>query len=104
MTELVLLYIPVPDQECGLSLARELVGAKLAACANLLAPGTSVYEWEGTLCESTEQFLLLKTTPEHADACQQQVLNSHPYNCPCVLRLPAHANPAFGEWVSEQLR
>ena len=103
--ELTLLYIPVPDEETGRTLAREAVEAKLAACANLLPPGQSLYPWEGEFCSEIERVLLLKTLPEKADALSAQVEAAHPYSCPCVLRLPGViANRAYFEWVRECLK
>lgn len=98
---LQLFYIPVPPGGTGLALARGAVEKKLAACGNLLPGVTSVYEWEGKMCEDREEVLILKTTPERADALEAWLLKAHPYETPCVLRLPpATANPGFVSWAS----
>ncbi|MCC5848404.1 MAG: divalent-cation tolerance protein CutA [Verrucomicrobia bacterium] len=100
MNDVQLFYIPVPDTSTGKKLARSALSAKLAACANLLPAGTSLYEWKGELCEASEQVLLLKTLPAKADALEALMLSEHPYDCPCVLRLaPAQANDAFFQWM-----
>ena len=101
MNDVQLLYIPVPDIRVGKKLAQSALAAKLAACANLFPPGLSLYEWKGELCEASEQVLLLKTLPGKADDLEAMVLAEHPYDCPCVLRLPpAQANEAFFQWLS----
>src|SRR5687768_16619039 len=41
------------------NLARELVGLKLAACANVLAPATSFYRWEGRDEQASEYPVLI---------------------------------------------
>ncbi len=43
-----LVYMTFPDREAALGVARHLVEARLAACANLLPAMTAVYRWEGT--------------------------------------------------------
>jgi len=48
-SEFVFLYSTFPDQESALKVAQTLVSRKLAACVNLSAPMTSVYEWQGTI-------------------------------------------------------
>jgi len=100
---LVILYIPVPDEETGRRLAREAVKNSLAACANLLGAVESVYEWQGALCQEQERILLLKTTEGKAEEAMRQMEALHPYDCPCVLRLGADANAAFADWVKETL-
>ncbi|HOX52520.1 MAG TPA: divalent-cation tolerance protein CutA [Fibrobacteria bacterium] len=66
MTEVRLVYIPVPDEACGREIGRRLVERGLAACANILPRMTSIYRWEGKLEEDRESLLLAKTTAEAA--------------------------------------
>lgn len=95
-----MIYITAPDRQAALSLARILVGERLAACANVLDGATSVYWWEGRLCEESEAVLVAKTTADKLDALIARVREAHPYACPCVVALPiAAGNPAYLEWV-----
>jgi len=41
-------YVTAPDLETARSIARAVVGRRLAACANLW-PIESMYRWKGTL-------------------------------------------------------
>jgi periplasmic divalent cation tolerance protein len=52
----------LPDSGSAFNLARELVSLRLAACANVLAPVTSFYRWEGRDEEATEYPVLIKST------------------------------------------
>ena len=97
---LILFYIPVPSQEVGRELAAKAVSSSQAACANLLGPLHSLYEWEGEVREETEWLLLLKTAPERAEALSSDLEEWHPYECPAILRLDAESNPAFAAWVA----
>jgi periplasmic divalent cation tolerance protein len=101
--EIALVYVTVPSQEVGLELGRELVLERWVACANLLGPVTSVYEWEGKLEEATEWTLLLKTRPESVSAVIDEVARRHPYQCPAIFALSSHGClPRFADWVSTQ--
>lgn len=100
---LQMLYVPVPDAQTGEALAEEAVTKKLAACGNLHGPIQSFYEWEGAFCKEQEWVLILKTTAEKAEACSQMVEEAHPYDCPCVTRLPVTANAAFAKWVTDSV-
>lgn len=99
---LILVYVPVPSQEVGLELGRQAVEASLAACANVLGPMTSVYEWEGKLCEEEERLLLLKTTAGERDALKTMLEAVHPYEVPCLTDWPIESNASFAEWVRKQ--
>lgn len=106
MTEpaaVLLVYVPVPDEAAGRALAESAVRQKLAACGNILPAVTSVYEWEGDIESAGEAILLLKTTPESANALEAHLQAHHPYDCPCILRLPpVQANKAYADWVRGQ--
>ena len=58
----ILVLTNLPDQQSAEKLAQHLVSAKLAACINILAPCTSVYEWQGKLVNDSEVPLLIKTS------------------------------------------
>jgi periplasmic divalent cation tolerance protein len=95
-----MIYVTAPNRDAAMSLARALVGERLAACANVLDGATSVYWWEGRLCEDAETVLILKTRAELVDALIARTRELHPYDCPCVVALPIEAgNPAYLEWV-----
>lgn len=101
--DLIFLYVTVPDHNTGMSIGKTLVTEKLAACANLLPPHDSIYEWDGKLEESKEQILLLKTRKSLGAEAESMVAELHPYECPCVLKLPINsANKAFQQWVMDQ--
>jgi periplasmic divalent cation tolerance protein len=98
-----LLYIPVPDVETGKRLARLGLEQKLAACANLHGPMVSLYEWEGEMKEEEEWVLILKTVSTQAKALSALIEEAHPYECPCIVGVPAEANAGFEEWVNNVL-
>lgn len=105
MTELRLVYIPVPDEACGREIGKRLVERGLAACANILPRMTSIYRWEGKLEEDREALLLAKTTAENLTELQNVVKEIHPYRLPCVVALAIEAGlPAYLDWVRDNTR
>lgn len=95
-----MIYVTAPDREAALSLARTLVGEHLAACANVLDGATSVYWWEGKVCEDSEAVLICKTRADLAESVIKRVRELHPYACPCVVVLPIESgNPAYLDWI-----
>jgi periplasmic divalent cation tolerance protein len=51
MMKVLLCNAPV---ESAVVLARQIVESELAACVNVLSPVTSIYRWQGELCEEQE--------------------------------------------------
>ena len=52
-----LVLVTVPDEETGLSLARDVVEGGQAACGNVIPGITSVYRWEGKLHQDDRRLL-----------------------------------------------
>ncbi len=99
----VLVYMTAGDRAEAVRIGRVLVEERLAACANVLDGMTSIYRWQGEVCEDGEAVLIAKTTEAQADALTERVKALHSYDCPCVVTLPvAGGNPAFLEWIAEQ--
>ncbi len=79
---LVQLITTVESREQAMSLAREAVEARAAACVQVFGPITSVYRWQGEM-EETEEFLcLLKVPSEGMEKLVQFVRERHPYDTP----------------------
>lgn len=100
MTEFCMVYVPTPDEETGIKIAKAAVGERLAACANLFAPGVSVYEWDGNICIESERILLLKTASEAYPRLAARIRELHPYSIPAILKLPIlDANTDYFDWM-----
>lgn len=99
-----LIYVPCPDMETAKSLAKKAVEKKLAACANILGQGISIYEWQGVMEEATEVYALFKTTPDKAASLKAFLEAAHPYEVPCILTLQSNdVNQSYFDWVSGQV-
>jgi len=95
-----LIYITAESTDEARAIGRALVEARLAACANVLGPMTSIYRWEGVVQEGEEAVLIAKTTASLVDALTAKVRELHSYDCPCVDALPVDGgNPAFLDWI-----
>ncbi len=51
-----------PNEETALHIATRLVENKLAACVNIIPNLTSIYRWQGKICQDNEYLMLIKTT------------------------------------------
>ncbi len=98
-------YVTATDAAEAESIARAVVGERLAACANLLGAIKSFYWWEGKLCEGDEVALVLKTSKARKSELIDRIKELHSYDCPCIAFLPiADGNPGFLEWIGAETK
>lgn len=101
MTSICLLYVTFPDAETAQRIGRGLVDGHLAACCNIIPGIQSIYWWEGSVQESPEVAMLVKTTPAMAHAAMEAIKRSHAYENPAILQLPVTAGAAdYLAWVA----
>ena len=93
----------LPDSESAFNLARELVRLRLAACANVLAPATSFYRWEGREEQATEVPVLIKSTRARYAELEAAIRSRHPYSVPEIVAWPVEQGFAgYLAWVEQE--
>ncbi|WTL28790.1 divalent-cation tolerance protein CutA [Streptomyces sp. NBC_01498] len=70
------------------ALAATAVELRLAACAQIDGPVTSVYRWEGRVATDTEWRVLYKTTAERYDELAAHIKGVHDYDTPEIIVTP----------------
>lgn len=96
-------YVTATDKAEAGTLARAVVGERLAACANFLGPVESVYWWDGKLCEDEEVALILKTSGDRKNDLITRIHELHSYEIPCIVCLPiTDGNPDFLQWIATE--
>jgi periplasmic divalent cation tolerance protein len=100
---MVMIYTTCETPEEAKTIARELVNRKLAACANIFAGMTAVFEWDGTAQEGEETAMFVKTRAGLAAEVTEEIKRLHSYDVPAVAVLEVSGgNTAFLDWVAEQ--
>lgn len=96
----ILVYITAGDREEALRLAEALVGARLAACANILGAAHSIYWWEGKVERGEETVLVLKSRRDKFAELLREARRLHSYATPCIVALPiVDGNPDYLDWI-----
>jgi periplasmic divalent cation tolerance protein len=91
-------------EEDAVRLAKTLVSEHLVACANVLSPVRSFYQWKGDLCEEAEWILFMKTTSEKLDGIKFFLQQHHPYDEPELIFLPIEdGSPTYLKWIRDSL-
>ncbi len=103
-SEALIVLCTVASREEGASIAKKLIGERLAACVNLLPVMTSFYMYEGTMHESSEFQLIIKSTPALFEALRHRIKTLHSYEIPEIIALDiSQADPAYLAWMHDNL-
>jgi periplasmic divalent cation tolerance protein len=93
-----------PDQTAADRAASALVQERLAACAQVLGPLFSTYEWKGATEQSQEWYCHLKTTTARLPDLQRRIRELHPYELPEIVALPIlGGDPEYLDWIRNQV-
>ncbi len=83
------------------AMARALVEAQLAACAQI-SRIESVYAWKGAIERGKEYRVLFKTTEESYPAVENAIRRMHSYELPAIHAFAfEHVLPAYAKWIAE---
>ncbi|MFG2438558.1 divalent-cation tolerance protein CutA [Streptomyces sp. NPDC048508] len=84
-------------------LARGAVAARVAACAQISGPVTSVYRWQGAVETATEWQIHFKTTEVRYPALEAYLREAHAYETPEIIATPVVAGGAdYLRWVARE--
>ncbi|MEU2437000.1 divalent-cation tolerance protein CutA [Streptomyces rubradiris] len=90
-------------EEKAKTLAAGAVEARVAACAQISAPVTSVYRWEGATRTEQEWQILFKTTTARYEDLETYIKEAHDYDTPEIIATPIVAgSDTYLAWLDEE--
>jgi periplasmic divalent cation tolerance protein len=82
-----------------------LVKNKLAACCNIIPGLISIYEWEGKVCNDSEQLLMIKSTKDALQQLTSMVQTEHSYDECEVIAVPVvGGSQSYLDWVVQSVK
>jgi len=93
----------IGDESKSQSMAKALVELKLAACVQISAKGTSIYQWQGKLCTDNEYYLSIKTDKKHVKQVITWLKENHPYDTPEIITLKGKTSQDYQQWLESSL-
>ncbi len=98
----ILVYSTFPQKEDAHAVSKTLVEQRLVACANILAPHSSLYWWEGEVQASDEVAVIYKTRADLYEKVESKIKRLHSYDSPCVISWEiSKGAPEFLQWIEE---
>ena len=96
--------VTVSSESEAKTIAHTLVEERLAACVNIIPGLTSIYRWEGNICEDRELLLVIKTQGQKVVALRERIVHLHSYAVPEVIALAiADGSARYLEWLDSCL-
>ena len=100
MERAVFVYTTFPSVVEAERAGNELVGARLAACVNILPGMISVYRWQGAVERAEEAVMIVKTRASLTEAVRASVKATHPYDTPAIMVLPVESvDDRYFAWI-----
>ncbi|MDA5194110.1 divalent-cation tolerance protein CutA [Govanella unica] len=97
---IVSVYVTTADAAEAGAIARAVVEARLAACANVIPLVQSIYRWDGAVVDGSEAAVIFKTRAALVPALEARVRELHSYEVPCVVVWPIVGGAAdYMDWV-----
>lgn len=99
----VVVITATDDHSVAEAIARGSVDLRLAACAQVTGPMTSVYRWHGAVESAQEWRVECKTTMARVPSLTEYIVEQHAYDLPEVIVLPiAGGSAAYLDWISTE--
>lgn len=101
--QIFVILITTPNRREAVRIGQAVVKKKLAACANILSPVTSIFRWKGRIEKSREALLIMKTTSRRYAALAKTISSMHPYEVPEIIALKVTKGlPRYIAWVHRE--
>ncbi len=103
--DIFVLLSTCPDAATAERIARELVGASLVACVNIVPGLRSIYRWNEAVHMAEEVLVILKTAADRVSEARERLVEMHPYDVPEVIALPVgDGHHPYLQWVADSTR
>lgn len=103
MAETLTVLTTTDSAEKAEALARGAIEGRVAACAQIVGPVTSVYRWEGAVQTDPEWQVLFKTAAARYGALEAYIREAHDYDVPEIIATRVVEGSAdYLRWVVEE--
>ena len=104
MTPFIQITTMTDSAEEAQAITATLVRERLAACARVCGPVSSIYWWQGAIEEATEWECVVKTREELYDRVEARIRSLHSYEVPAILAVPVLRGSApYLEWINSEV-
>lgn len=105
MTDKIVVMVTCGSQAEAKKIARAVVEARLAACANVMGgPVQSIYRWKGKVETAKEVLVLVKSTQKRFSALEREIRRMHSYDTPEIVAVAiVGGSRAYLQWIKDSV-
>jgi periplasmic divalent cation tolerance protein len=104
-TPYIIVFVTTASKAEAEKISQTLLKEKLIACANIINPVTSFFNWKGSVDCAEECLVIMKSRRDLFPSLATQVKALHSYEVPEILALPiVEGSAEYFSWVSEVLK
>jgi periplasmic divalent cation tolerance protein len=86
-------------------ITQTLVDKRLAGCAQIIGPITSIYRWKGKVEKANEWLCLIKTKKELYISVENAIKQLHKYETPEIIVTPVTTgSKEYLKWLNNELK
>ena len=101
----LLIISTVPNEDMARDLSKILLEKRVAACVNIIPKVRSNYWWNGSIENSEEIILLIKTTEDKYDQLEDLIRKNHPYEIPEIIAFEIKKGfNKYLNWIKDETR
>lgn len=103
MENLLVVLVTFPSEQVARQIGTTLVEMQLIACINCLTSVTSIYQWQGKLCEEQECLGIMKCKTSNWSKLEIEINRLSPYDVTEIIALkPEEVSEPYLNWVVKQ--
>ena len=96
----VIVIVTTASKQEAESIAQRLLRERLIACANIIGPVSSFFNWSGKMEKAEEYLILMKSREDLFEKLAENVTALHSYEVPELLVLPiVDGSKAYLNWL-----
>ena len=104
-SDYIIVLVTTTDKPQAEKIAQALLNEHLIACANIIGPVTSFFNWGGKMDCADEYLMVMKSRKDLFDEVAGRVKSLHSYEVPEVLAVPIVAgSEAYFDWMAGVLK
>jgi periplasmic divalent cation tolerance protein len=101
----LIVFLTTPNKVEAEKIAQSLLKEKLIACANIICPVTSFFQWGGKVEGAEECLVVMKSRSDLFGELVERVKGLHSYEVPEVLAFPiVEGSGDYLAWMGEVLK
>lgn len=104
MNDILLISTTFETEHDAEKFASLVLKLRLAGCAQITGPSTSLYWWNNAIEKNKEYVLTLKSRQSLYERLEKTIQENHPYDTPEILATkPSHCSNDYKIWLDKEL-